>query len=105
MTCADIRFINSPNVPELFSDYVILALEAGNVSIRFYRRRPVLKPSYEIADNGRVIGLEEECQEFEGVLQATLTLPNHAAYHLIESLDYLGVKAIYMAETRYQNDK
>jgi hypothetical protein len=98
MTPMDVRFINPPNTPELYADYVIARLDAGNVYLRFYRRRPMLRPVYRVAEDGRVVGFEDERQEFEGILQASLTLPLYAAYHLLESLDSLGVKSIIMGE-------
>ena len=94
MTANSIRFVNPPSAPELYSDYVIATYEEGNVSLRFYRRRPVLAGRYEIADDGRIQGLNEDYPHFEGVLQATLTLPLQAAYHLYGSLDYIGIKPL-----------
>lgn len=100
MTTSDIRFINPPNVPELYSDYVIVAEEGENVALKFYRQRPMLNDKYEIDDTGNVVGLNEENQEFEGVLQASIVLPFHTAYYLLSSLEDSGVKALFWSRSR-----
>ncbi len=101
MTTSDIRFINSPNVPELYSDYVIVAEEGENLTLKFYRQRPVLNDKYEIDDNGHVVGLDTGNQKFEGVLQASIVLPFHAAYYLLSSLEDSGVRAMFLSRSRF----
>jgi len=86
----NIRFINLPNVPDFYADYVIVTREGLNFSLKFYRQRPVMKESYDVSGTGDVLGLEDEQQAFEAVLQASLTLSDFAIYHLINSLEKVG---------------
>jgi len=98
MTCMDIKFINLPNVSDLYSDYVIVTREGANFSLKFYRQRPVMKEGYDVSDTGEVLGLEEEGQSFECILQSSLTISDFAAYHLINSLDRVGAKDLFKVE-------
>ena len=96
---ASIQLFNPPNIPELCADFVVVGYDGGNISVKFYKRRPKLEKEYEIGDLGQVVGPGTELQEFEGALQAALNITPLAAYHLLDGLDRLGVKNIFEAET------
>ena len=98
MTAGDIRFVDTPTVPELYSSYVIVTREGDNYALKFYRQRPIRREAYDVSDIGEVVGLEEEPMEFEGILQASLTLSDFAAYHLLNSLKRVGANTLFEAK-------